>query len=56
VICETPKAKDHEVSFCDGCLKKQRLIGRQTEEIQRFKQKLDANERQLKEDFFASSA
>ena len=49
------KLKDYEVNNCDGCLAKQRLIDRQFEEIQQLKQKLNVNQRKLKDDFFGSS-
>lgn len=49
------KVKDYGVNVCDGCLEKQRIIDRQFEEIQQLKQKLNANERRLKEGFFGSS-
>lgn len=52
---ETLKAKDYGVNLCASCLEKQCIIDRQFEEIQRLKQKLNANERRLKEGFFASS-
>jgi len=55
VSYQEPKAKEYGVNTCDGCLEKQRLIDRQVEEIQRLKQKLNLNQRKLKEGFFGSS-
>ncbi len=49
------KSKDYGVNNCDGCLEKQRVIDRQFEEIQQLKQKLQVNQRKLKEGFFGSS-
>ena len=49
------KAKDYGVNLCEGCFEKQRLIDRQFEEIQQLKQKLNVNQRRLKDGFFGSS-
>ncbi len=52
---QEPKARDHGVNLCDGCLEKQREIDRLKEENQRLRQKLNLNQRQSKEGFFGSS-
>lgn len=52
---QEPKAKDYAVNSCDGCLHRQRIIDRQLEEIQRLKQKLNANRRKSAKGFFGSS-
>lgn len=49
------KARDYGVNLCEGCFEKQRLIDRQFEEIQQLKQKLNVNQRRLKDGFFGSS-
>ena len=49
------KSKDYGINNCDGCLAKQRQIDRQFEEIQQLKQKLNVNQRKLKDGFFGSS-
>ena len=49
------KSKDYGVNNCEGCLAKQRVIDRQFEEIQQLKQKLQVNQRKLKEGFFGLS-
>lgn len=52
---QEPKSRDFGVNLCDGCLEKQREIDRLKEENQRLRQKLNLNERKLKEGFFGSS-
>lgn len=52
---QEPKARDHGVNLCDGCLEKQREIDRLKEEVQRLRQKLNLNQRQSQEGFFGSS-
>ncbi len=49
------KNKVYGVNNCDGCLEKQGVIDRQFEEIQQLKQKLNLNQRKLKDGFFGSS-
>lgn len=49
------KTRDYGVNLCEGCFEKQRTIDRQFEEIQQLKQKLNANQRRLKDGFFGSS-
>ena len=49
------KSKDFGVNLCEGCLQKQLIIDRQKQEILALKQKLNLNEKRLKEGFFASS-
>jgi len=55
VSYQESKAKDYGVNLCEGCFEKQRLIDRQFEEIQQLKQKLNVNQRRLKDGFFGSS-
>lgn len=52
---QEPKNKDYGINSCEGCLAKQQVIDRQFEEIQQLKQKLNVNQRRLKEGFFGSS-
>ena len=52
---QEPKTRDYGINLCDGCLEKQREIDRLKEENQRLKQKLNLNQRKLKEGFFNSS-
>ena len=49
---QEPKTRDFGVNLCEGCLEKQREIDRLKEENQ---QKLNQNQRKLKEGFFNSS-
>jgi len=55
VSYQEAKSKDYGVNNCEGCLEKQRIIDRQFEEIQQLKQKLNVNQRRLKDGFFGSS-
>ena len=52
---QEPKNQDFGVNLCESCLEKQREIDRLKEENQRLKQKLNLNERKLKQGFFGSS-
>lgn len=52
---QEPKSRDYGVNNCDGCLEKQRVIDRLHEENLRLRQKLNQNERKIKEGFFNSS-
>lgn len=52
---QEPKSREYGVNNCDGCLEKQRQIDRLQEENLRLKQKLNQNQRKIKEGFFNSS-
>ncbi len=52
---QEPKSRNYGVNLCDGCFAKQREIDRLKEENLRLKQKLQQNERKIKEGFFNSS-
>jgi transposase-like protein len=52
---QEPKTRDYGINLCEGCLEKQREIDRLREENQRLKQKLNQNQRKIKEGFFNSS-
>jgi transposase len=52
---QEPKTRDYGINLCEGCLEKQREIDRLKEENQRLKQKLNQNQRKIKEGFFNSS-
>ena len=52
---QEPKSRDYGVNNCDGCLEKQRIIDRLQEENLRLKQKLNQNQRKIKEGFFNSA-
>lgn len=52
---QEPKNRDYGVNLCESCLEKQREIDRLKEEIGRLRQKLNLNQRKLKQGFFGSS-
>lgn len=52
---QEPKSQEYGVNLCESCLDKQREIDRLKEENQRLRQKLNLNERKLKQGFFGSS-
>ncbi len=52
---QEPKSREYGVNLCESCLDKQREIDRLKEENGRLRQKLNLNERKLKQGFFGSS-
>ena len=52
---QEPKSREYGVNLCESCLDKQREIDRLKEENLRLRQKLNLNERKLKQGFFGSS-
>ena len=52
---QEPKSREYGVNLCESCLEKQREIDRLKEDNQRLRQKLNLNERKLKQGFFGSS-
>jgi transposase len=55
VSYQPAKNKDFGVNLCEGCLQKQLIIDRQKQEILALKQKLNLQDKRLKEGFFGSS-
>jgi transposase len=55
VSYQEPKSREYGVNLCESCLDKQREIDRLKEENLRLRQKLNLNERKLKQGFFGSS-